>query len=200
MIKERIDELVEYISASGREADVTKVKEEYFRENAGIFGDEESYDMRIGSFLEWYLIDRRIGGKSLLEEYAESVDDPEKREKLLSLRDGLRSIFEVTGTYDDRLYLKDMIGGKKYIVMSPDANKFFKVKNILDCRIFKYDEKRYTMSDSYFFHPEKGKKIILSKLKEAAAMDKVGTLLNSMASMSLKWERYRNFKVEEIYK
>ncbi|MDT8316896.1 MAG: hypothetical protein RQ824_02755 [bacterium] len=200
MIKEDIDELVEYISASGREADVAKAKEEYFRENAGIFGDEESYDMRIGSFLEWYLIDRMIGGKSLLEEYAESVDDPEKRAKLLSIRDGLRSIFEMTGVYDDRLYLKELISGKKYIVMSPFANKFFKSKNILDCRIFKYDEKRYTMSESYFFHPEKAKKIIVSKLKEAAALDKVGALLNSMANMSLKWERYRNFKVEEIYK
>lgn len=200
MIKERIDELVEYISASGREEDVSKVKEEYFRENAGIFGDEESYDMRIGSFLEWYLIDRMIGGKSLLEEYTESIDDPEKKEELLSLRDGLRSIFEVTSVYDDRVYLKELVNGKKYMVLSPYADKFFKNKNILDCRIFKYDEKRYIMSESYFFHPEKAKKIIVSKLKEAAAMDKVGPLLNSMASMSLKWERYRNFKVEEIYK
>lgn len=200
MIKERIDELVEYISTSGREADVTKAKEEYFRENAGIFGDEESYDMRIGAFLEWYMIDRMIGGKSLLEEYAETIDDMEKREGLLSLRDGLRSIFEVTGVYDDRVYLKDLVGKKKYVVMSPYANKFFKNKNILDCRIFKYDEKRYTMSESYFFHPEKAKKTIVSKLKEAAAMDKVGPLLNSMANMSIKWERYRNFKVEEIYK
>ncbi len=200
MIKERIDELVEYISASGREADVAKVKEEYFRENAGIFGDEESYDMRIGAFFEWYLIDRMIGGKSLLEEYAESIDDSEIREGFLSLRDGLRSIFEVTSVYDDRVYLKDLIGKKKYVVMSPYANKFFKGKNILDCRIFKYDEKRYTMSESYFFHPEKAKKIIVSKLKEAAAMDKVGPLLNSMANMSIKWERYRNYRVEDIYK
>ena len=200
MIKERIDELVEYISTSGREADVTKVKEEYFRENAGIFGDEESYDMRIGAFLEWYMIDRRIGGKSLLEEYAESLDNLEKREGLLSLRDGLRSIFEVTSVYDDRVYLKDLVGKKKYVVMSPYADKFFKNKNILDCRIFKYDEKRYTMSESYFFHPEKAKKIIVSKLKEAAALDKIGPLLNSMASMSLKWERYRNYRVEDIYK
>ncbi len=200
MIKERIDELVEYISASGREADVAKVKEEYFSENAGIFGDEESYDMRIGAFLEWYMIDRMIGGKSLLEEYAETIDDLGKREDILSLRDGLRSIFEVTGVYDDRVYLKDLVGKKKYIVMSPYANKFFKNKNILDCRIFKYDEKRYTMSESYFFHPEKAKKIIVSKLKEAAAMDKIGLLLNSMANMSIKWERYRNFKLEEIYK
>lgn len=200
MIKERIDELIDYISTSGLEADVTKVKEEYFRENAGIYGDEESYDMRIGAFLEWYMIDRMIGGKSLLEEYAETIDDPEKREGFLSLRDGIRSIFEVTGVYDDRVNLKDLVGKKKYIVMSPYANKFFKNKNILDCRIFKYDEKRYAMSESYFFHPEKAKKIIVSKLKEAAAMDKIGPLLNSMASMSLKWERYRNFKVEEIYK
>ena len=192
--------MVEYISTSEREADVAKVKEEYFRENAGIFGDEESYDMRIGAFLEWYMIDRRIGGKSLLEEYAESLDNLEKREGLLSLRDGLRSIFEVTSVYDDRVYLKDLVGKKKYIVMLPYANKFFKNKNILDCRIFKYDEKRYTMSESYFFHPEKAKKIIVSKLKEAAAMDKIGPLLNSMASMSLKWERYRNYRVEDIYK
>ena len=91
-------------------------------------------------------------------------------------------------------------GKKKYIVMSSYANKFFKNKNILDCRIFKYDEKRYTMSESYFFHAEKAKKIIASKLREAAALDKVGPLLNSMANMSIKWERYRNYRVEEIYK
>ncbi len=75
MIQELIDELISYISVSGREEEVARVKSDYFSQAGGLSGDEYSYDMRMGTFFEWYLIDRRLGGTSILEEYLESIVD-----------------------------------------------------------------------------------------------------------------------------
>ena len=79
MIQDCIDELIEYISTSGRENDVGMAKELYFRGAGGIFGAEESCDMRVGIFLEWYILDRSLGGKTLIEEYIEKVTDADKK-------------------------------------------------------------------------------------------------------------------------
>ena len=199
MYQEQIDELIGFVTSEGREDDIAMAKKEYFSEGGGIFGDEISYDMRIGSFLEWYVIDRRKGGKSIIEEYTEKMEDPEKKEIFLSLGDGTRSIFEITGKYRDSINLKDLHGGKKYLVYIPEGILQFKTKNILDARIFS-EGKRYVMSPSYIFHPEQMKKFIISMLKTAAVGDDLNRAIIRLANMSLRAEKYGKFRIEEIYK
>jgi len=199
MIQNLIDEIIEYISSSGREEDVAKAKKEYFSQSGGIFGEEVTYDMRIGTFLEWYIIDRRIGGKSVLEDFVENVDDATKRAEIFKLREGVRSIFEVASVSGDKIKLKDLYGGKKYVVMVPEEGKHFQSKSLLETRVFPED-KKYVISHSHILHPAKMKKFIVSKLKDAAAMDDIGNSINILANMSLRWERFNKYRIEEIYK
>ncbi len=199
MIQELIEELVEYIGSSGREEDVARAKAEYFRDAGGLYGEEETYNMRIGTFLEWYILDRRMGGKSLLEEYIDQSEDEEKKKAISCLSEGLRSIFEVTGVYNDRINAKDLNGGKKYIVSIPPGLKLFRTKNLIEARIFP-NGKTYELSGAYNFHPEKVKKLIISMLKKASEKDDKVLVINRLAGMSLKWEKFRNYRVEEIYK
>jgi len=199
MILDYIDEIIEYISTSGREEDVAGEKKEYFSQSGGLFGEEVTYDMRIGTFLEWYILDRKRGGKSVLEDFLETVDDAAKRAHILKLTEGIRSIFEVVSVSGDKIKLKDLCGGKKYVVLVPEGGKHFQSKSLLETRVFPQEEK-YIISRSYIPHPAKMKKFIVSKLKEGAAMDDIHSAINILANMSLRWERFNKYRVEEIYK
>lgn len=199
MIEELIDELISYISVSGREEEVAKVKDDYFSQVGGISGDEDSFDMRMGTFFEWYLIDRRLGGTSILEEYAASIVDGNKEAQFLNLRNGIRSIFEVTGSYEDRLNLRDLNGKKKYVAMTPWGNPYFRKKNLLEVRLIPEGDK-FIMSQSYVIHPESVKKFIVARLKEGALCKDKDRIINALSIMSFKWEKFRKFKIEDIYK
>ena len=199
MLQELIDELIDYISKSGREEDVAGAKEEFFKDAGGLFGEEDSFERRIGAFLEWYIVDRRMGGGSVLEEFTAKVDDEDKKRDLLTIKESIRSIFEVTKVYADKVYLKDLDGGRKYYVFVPGDMNFFKNRNIIETRLFPFN-KHYVLSKYYIFHPEKMKKFIAARLKDAAERHDPGTTINRLANMSLKWEKYRNYRIEEIYK
>lgn len=199
MIQQLIDELISYISESGREEEVARVKEKYFWKVGGIFGEEDSFDMRMGTFFEWYIIDRRLGGKSILEEYSETTKDENKKNELLSLRDSVRSIFEVTGSREGRINLRDLKGKKKYVAMTPWGDPYFRKKTLLEVRLLPEDDK-FIMSQSYIIHPEKVKKFIVSSLKVAELSKDEDRIINALSIMSFKWEKYRKYKIEDIYK
>ena len=198
MIQDLIDELITYISTSGREEEVARVREKFFWEVGGIFGEEDSFDMRIGTFFEWFIIDRRIGGTSILEEYCEKIDDEERKNTFLTMRDSIRSVFEVTGSSSDRLNLRDLNDKKKYVALTPWGSPYFKKKDILEVRLFA-DGNDLIMSQSYINHPQNVKKYIISRFKDAALSNDKDKVVNELAVMSFKWEKYRKFRIEDIY-
>ncbi|MDH3973046.1 MAG: hypothetical protein OEV42_02095 [Deltaproteobacteria bacterium] len=199
MIQELIDEVIDYISVSGREEDVAGAKKDYFSQSGGIFGEEVTYDMRIGTFLEWYALDRRKGGQSVVDEYVEKNDDAAKRAEIIKLKEGVRSIFEILRVSGDKIRLKDLYSRKKYTIMVPEGGNHFQAKSLLETRVFPKD-KKYIISRYYIMHPAKVKKFIISKLKEGAAKDDLESSINILANMSLRWERFTKYRIEEIYK
>lgn len=206
MILDYIDEIIDYISASGREEDVANAKKEYFSQSGGIFGEELNYDMRIGTFLEWYVLDRKTAGRTIIDEFVGKMDDADKRAEILKLKEGIRSIFEVSRVSGDTIKLKDLYGKKKYTVLMPEEGGHFQAKSLLETRIFLSDikafpiDRKYIISRSYIPHPPKVKKFIISKLKEGGTRDDLNGVINMLANMSLRWERFNKYRVEEIYK
>ena len=199
MINDMMDELVAYISDSGREGEVATSKGEYFRDAGGLFGDEDTYPMRIGAFLEWFVLDKQTGGKTLIEEYLGKMEDEERRAAFSPLEHSIRSIFEVRRVDADGLHLRDMKDGKKYRALSTGVLEMFKKGCIVEARLFPEGD-RYHLSTSCIFHPEKVKKFILAEMKEAAISDDMGPLINRLSAMSLKRERYSNYDLARIYK
>ncbi len=199
MINDKMDELVAYISSSDREGEVAKAKAEYFKEAGGLFGDEDSYHMRIGCFLEWFVLDRQAGGKTLVGEYVGKMDEGEKKAAFKALENSIRSLFEVRRVDAGGLHLRDMKDGKKYRALSTGMLEMFKKGNIVEARLFP-EEDLYYLSPSCIFHPEKVKKFILAEMKKAVLRDDIGTALNTLSVMSLKREHYSNYDLGRIYK
>lgn len=199
MIQDLINELIAYISGEEKQKEIAAAKEAYFREAGGIYGEEDSYDMRIGTFLDWYIFDRMAGGKSVLEEYLETMEDVARKEEFQKLRENRRSIFEIKKINKEGLYLRDLKDKKKYFARTADFIEGLKKGNLIETRIFPF-EREYFMSPAFIFHPEKAKKYIIKSLRDGEFLNNLGQVIISLANKSLKWERFRNYKVEDIYK
>jgi hypothetical protein len=199
MIQELLAELTDYLSHSGREEDLAEAKASYFNEAGGLFGDEQTYDMRIANFLEWYIFDRRLGGVTFIEAFILRISDDGKRKAFQELGQGIRSIFEIKKVSKASISFKDLKDGKKYVAQPLAGVDGFDKGAIMDARLLPQDNNLY-LSPSYLFHHEGSKKFIMRKIKDALKSQDLTAALTSLANMSLKWEKYRNYKAEDIYK
>ncbi|MBE9504816.1 MAG: hypothetical protein IME96_11640, partial [Proteobacteria bacterium] len=198
MIQELLAELTDYLSQTGREEDLAEAKATYFKESGGLFGDEQSYDMRIANFLEWYIFDRRLGGSTLIDDFIIAISDDEKRKAFQELGQGVRSIFEIKKVSKDSISFKDLKDGKKYVALALTGVDGFNKGAIIDARLLPQNNHLY-LSSSCLFHHEGSKKFITAMIKDAYKRQELTAALTSLANMSLKWEKYRNYKAEDIY-
>ena len=69
-----LDELTAFASTEPRKADLLAAKVTYFELTGEIFEDDKQFEMRMASFLDWYLFDRKAApsGKTPAQEFYES--------------------------------------------------------------------------------------------------------------------------------
>ena len=198
-VEELIEKLTDYISESGREGDISDARASYFRDSGSLHGDEATYDMRIANFLEWYIFDRTAGGKTLLEDFLGSIEDSEERKIYGNLKNGVRTVFELKKADDELAHLVDLRNGKRYLAVPLCGMAGLNRGDLLDGRLLPYGDKYY-LTGSYIVHPLKAKKFIVKMIKDAENRQDMGSALRQLANMSLKWERFRNYHLEDIYK
>ncbi len=198
VIEDLLNELIDYISTSGREEDAANAKERFFSDAGGLLDDENSYDTRVASFLEWYVFDRSMGGKTIFEEFIEGLPEGRKKELFQRLRGNVRSIFDVRKVEAKGIHLRDLRDGRKYFAECEEDAMIFEKGNIIDARLLPCDG-GYHLSRSYVFHPPEARKFIIAALREAESRGEINGTINTLAVMSLKVEKYRSYKVEMVY-
>lgn len=199
MVEKLVDTLTAYISESGSEGDISEARDSYFRDSGSLHGDEATYDMRIANFLEWYIFDRTAGGKTFLENFMDSLEDPEEKKIYGKLKEGVRTVFELKKADDKLAQLIDLRNGKRYSAVPLCSMAGLSRGDIVDGRILPSEDKFY-LTGSYIVHPNKTKKFIVNMLKDADNRQDMGSALRMLANMSLKWERFRNYRLEDIYR
>src|SRR6478672_3288080 len=68
-----LDELIAFASAESRKDDLLAAKADYFKLTGEVFEDDTIFELRMASFLDYYLFDRKnpASGKSPAEELLE---------------------------------------------------------------------------------------------------------------------------------
>jgi len=199
MVDKLIDRLTSYISESGREDDISRARAVYFRDSGSLHGDEATYDMRSANFLEWYIFDRTAGGKTLLEVFVDNIEDLEEKRIYGELKEGVRTVFELKKADEELAQLTDLRNGKPYSAVPLCGMAGLGRGDLLDARILPC-EGRYYLTGSYIVHPHKAKKLIVRMIRDADNRQDMGSALRTLANMSLKWERFRNYRLEDIYR
>lgn len=203
---ELIDRLTLFFTSDRFREDVASGKKEFFDE-AGVMDEEnQSFEMRMTQFLEWYLFTRPLAGVGLTPtQYALQVPEfqmnSEERpafENLANVRHGLFEFLKIRG---DDIHIKDLFLNKKVVIHDSPIRIGFSRDEIFDARLVP-DGERFRFSRAFCFHPAEAGKFILTevkKLRKAEDRAREEAFMLRLLKMRYKYEQYRHLKLEYVY-
>jgi len=199
------DQLAEVFTTGEFYSAVHSAKLEFF-EKAGTVSEEDTeFEMRMASFMEWYLIDRDLPKIDLppvsyyLREHGGHHSE-EEIEILQSFTKSNQSIYEVKKIKSDEILLVDLFKNEKFKVnLSPFTPTMTKGE-LFEGRLIPY-QGSYFLAQGICFHPTEMRKFILGEIKKIRHMGKNHhrTLMLKLSAMKLKHTRYQHIDPKYIY-
>src|SRR4051812_34836060 len=95
-----LDQLITFGSAEARKPDLLEARAEFTRLTGEVFEDDKAFDMRMASFLEFYLLDRtspltrQTPAQEMYEHYLRE-GPPEQANVFRSFTETVHALFEV---------------------------------------------------------------------------------------------------------
>jgi hypothetical protein len=95
-----LETLIAFATAEPRKADLLAAKADYFEHTGEIFEDDKQFEMRMASFLDWYLFDRRSPqtGRTPAQELYEDKQKTAPQDLVVAFRtftETVHGLFEV---------------------------------------------------------------------------------------------------------
>jgi len=168
MIREKMNQIIEVVSQKYGVDEITSAKAEYLGDNGAIFEDDKSYDSRMGSFLEWFVLERATGAsRTPLNQYLENQNislPAEEREIYESLDQGIHSLFQLKKVRPQSVVVTELFDDRKYEVQEEEGRFFFNKGDIFEGRLIPFQKKFY-FTDNFCHHPKETANYIFSKVK-----------------------------------
>ncbi len=204
-IRAHVDKITKALTGEGYAVELAAARKEYFAATGEIFEEDRSFEMRMITFLEWFIFDRPLArGVVPIRAYIEthgSQLSPEERELTEALLHQRHGLYRVKKAKPPALHLKDLWNGKPVRVEAGEMALAFHEGDLLDARLVAHKGKTW-LTEGILCHPVEAEPFIKAELK---ALRKAGApgpdaLFLPLAAMLLKHERYRHIKAELIYK
>lgn len=195
--REDYDRLIELLATEERADDIVKAKDDFWKATGKVYGEEHSFEMRVRAFFDWYVFDRKVDGKTPLDDLI--TKDPGEADIYKDFLNSIHSIFMVKRIAPGGMRILDLFTKELYF-LEGDSVGFYK-NAVFEGRLFPY-KGSYFLSPALCFHPKNSKGIIKFVLKSARKSDETDILplIHTLSHMNLKWETYRNIKVRDIYR
>jgi hypothetical protein len=200
-----LDQLISFASAENRKADLIDAKAEYFRLTGEVFEDDKVFELRMASFLDYYLYDRKspLSGKTPAQELYESQaqTSPEAAAPFRSLTETVHGLFEVRKIGKGTIRLRELHSGKDYEVTERRHIAGLEKGDILEARLIPFGG-LLLFSNAFCYHPRAVTEAILKEAKRRRKKEPdryAKELAWECARMALKVERYRQIPIEKIY-
>lgn len=175
-----------------------------FQELTGKFEEDEPwFEQRMKLFLEWFVLDR-IGRDGLLPAERFLVEESETLEEgEVEIFGGFtatqRSLLRIDRWHSGRIEFTDMLGGGIWSVQQKEPMVGLQKGDLLDARIIPFRGELY-LGRGLLFHPRVARESIQEVLEQAHEKGLLCfELVNLLASQRLRFDRYRNVKVNNIY-
>lgn len=205
MYQPQLDALVAFASGERFKEELLRARAKYFESTGEIFEDDKSFEARMASFLDFYIFDWPLAeiGRTPAQLYFEQARDAgeEDRKVLAGLTRTRHSLWEVRKVGKQRLRLRDCFSGEDCEVFERRDPVGLGKGDLLEARLIPVDG-MLLFSPAFCFHPREVKKPVLREIKrlkkEQGEFD-TRAFVWSLSKRRLKYERYRNIAVEDIY-
>lgn len=205
MYQSQLDALIGFASAERFKEELLRAKAHYFAHTGEIYEDDRSFEMRMASFLDYFLLDWPLNGadKTPAQLYLEEHPGLSPEDALIArgLTETRHSLWEVRKLAKDLVRLRDFFSGKDTDVYERRQPAGLKRGDLLEARLIPVDD-RLVFSTSFCFHPDAVKKCIvkeLKRLKKTCPEFPQREFIWTLSKMRLKLDRYRNIAPTDIY-
>ena len=191
MLKERLEELFEFIAQHIPSEQIMLAKKEYQKTTGETYEDDKSYNTRMSLFLEWYLLDNYEPGAeiTILERITEDNKSSWSQEHIEVCQDianNIQALFEVKKVRDNSVTVIDLFKNQKYHINENDSKLIFRKNDIFQGRIV-FHHAQWHFTGHFCFHPNKNQGFIKNEIKK-------------ISLLYLSWEKELNSLEKELSK
>lgn len=205
-IRAQLDKIVKALTGEGYAEELKAARQAYYAASGEIFEDDASFEMRMITFVEWFVFDRPLARgvvpiRAYLEDHTADLS-PEEREMTEALLRQRHGLYRVKKAKPPALNLKDLWAGKLIRVEAGENAKSFQADDLIDARLVSWKEKTW-LTDGILCHPPPALGYIqgeIKTLRKSGAPGPSEAFLFRLARMLLKHDRYRQIKTDLIYK
>lgn len=206
-----IDRLSQRFSAGVNKLQAMKAREEYFERAGKVYDDDdELFDGRMASFLEWFVLERPFSGgatpvvRALSEPAASSEPatawTPLERQGLASLAASHHSLFELYGVEDRVLDVQDVLGGARFHVVERRKTLGFSPGDVFEARVV-WDGDAPVFGRTFLFHPPDARDVVLDWVEGAVERGLArAEILFTLSRHYIRWHRQGHLGAAKIYK
>jgi hypothetical protein len=201
-----LDQLIAFASDESRKPDLLAAKADYFNATGEVFEDDKSFEMRMASFLDYYLYDRisPLTGRTPAQEFYEKNRDrgtPAQSASLRSFTETVHGLFEIRKISKGYIRLRELFSGKDYDVTERRQMAGLEKGDIIEARLIPF-EGHLLFSGAFVCHPKEASDEIrqeAKRLKKKEPGHDPRQFAWLCSKMALKADRYRQISVEKIY-
>jgi hypothetical protein len=205
MYQKYLDPVIEMFTTGEYYQEVFKAKQEYFERAGVVYEDDQEFENRMCTFMDWYLFDRELPAIDLppIKFYFRKNKDLFSSDELNLYKDfcaTVHSIFYLRKVSGGTIFVKDLFSAKNHEVKDTEINLGFVKGDIFEARLIPF-KGVYEFSKGFCFHPVEMEKFILGEIKKVRYQDKSRQtkLILQLAAMKLKHQRYQHINIKHIY-
>lgn len=185
--------------------EMTLAKQEFEAFAGPIHETDRSYDARINSFHNWYILDRPLASHGVTPlnyfiEYNANTLAERELTHYRELRANLHSVFELVKPLEGRTRLRDLVTGKKYDVEGTEHTQFVDRGALFNSRLFRHGQAHY-LSNYVLMHPGAVYRLIRAEARKVrkARGDPKGFLFRLVLYQS-RYDQYKQMEPRNIYR
>lgn len=203
--KRVLDELTKFASLERFEEFAIKRRHDYDLVVGGIHEDDKFYETRMLYFMEWLIFDAvcddgRTVFQTFVDERAEG-GATEERAALDALEKQWRDVFTVKWSADGQMKVTALRNNENIVITDEEKSPSFRKGDLFSGRAFKVGE-TWFLTNGICPHPSTALKTIKKDIKRIVKYGggEMTEYLLRLTGMSVKWERFRNVEISDIYK
>jgi hypothetical protein len=198
-----VDRLAATYGDGAHRGEIAAAREHYFTRAGKVFEDDaELYERRMGAFLEWYVVERRLpGGRTPVEDaLASGAYDDAERGMLAALATSHRSLVDVAAVDGRHVLVEDLLGGARFEISERRSTVGFEVGGILEARVVR-GRGEAIFGKTVLFHPRDARDSIIEVIDEAVAANVAREdIMFALARQHVRWHRLGHVGAARVYR
>jgi hypothetical protein len=201
-----LDALTLWATAAPFDAEIVPAKKEFFARTGEIFDDDKQFEMRMASFLEYFLFDRPLaqsGQTPAVAFYRKALvqGPPERAAAFRAFTHTVHGVFEVRRLQPGCSRVRELVSMAEYDVTERRLVAGLEVGDVMEARLVPFGGEGF-FSQAFGHHPRAAFDLIRreARRRHRDSLRGAGQALAwDCAQRSLKADRYRNIAIDKIY-